>query len=432
MEAGPISLLFGIESRLLRIETLTRLRWLALFGQLTTVLGVAFGFGFQLPLRWCLAVIGASVALNVIVELFFRKHLRIDDRMGTLLLSFDVIQLSFLLFFVGGLDNPFSILLLAPVTIASVSLRSYQIVAIVGLVALSASLLSVFHWPLPWYSEQSFLLPQLYRFGLWAALLVAAAFIGAYAAQVAQEARSLNLALTAAELALERQNHLSRLDGLAAAAAHELGTPLATIALVSRELSRAKLPDDFHDDVELLNEQAQRCRVILGRLSSLASEEHPQLDNLKLSYWIETLVSPFRKNPVSIEIRRSNSENEPVIASNPALTYGIGNFIENGVDFARNKVIIGCYWTKESITISISDDGPGFPNEILMQIGEPYLKTKSNRRLKTGSVSGLGLGIFIAKTLLERTMAELSFSNNSGSGAIIEVMWDRKSLELNT
>jgi two-component system sensor histidine kinase RegB len=151
---------------------------------------------------------------------------------------------------------------------------------------------------------------------------------------------------------------------------------------------------------------------------------------LKLTYWIETLVAPFRKGPVLLEIDRSDCGVEPIIASNPALTYGIGNFIENAVDFAKTKVIIACTCTNETITISISDDGPGYPNEILLQIGEPYLKAKSRRRLKNGVVSGLGLGIFIAKTLLERTGAELRFSNNNDSGAIVEVTWDRKRLEL--
>jgi two-component system sensor histidine kinase RegB len=289
--------------------------------------------------------------------------------------------------------------------------------------------LSICHWPLPWYREQALELPLLYRLGVWIALLVATAFICTYAAQVAREARNLSLALTATELVLEHQNHLSRLDGLAAAAAHELGTPLATIAVVSRELSRSNLPKEFSEDIELLNQQAQRCRDILGGISSLATEEHPQLENIKLRHWIENVISPFRSHPVAIEVEMSGNGNEPVVTSNPALTYGIGNFIENALDFAETKVSLIAAWTSERVTIAISDDGPGFPNEILAQIGEPYLKTRMDRRLKAGDEAGLGLGIFISKTLLERTGATLHFSNREGSGAVVEIAWNRQRLE---
>ena len=427
MEPRPIAPMFGREGRNLRIETLTQLRWLALFGQLFTVLAIAFGFKFDIPLRWCLTVIGASVALNVFIELYYPKTLRLQERPAMSLLAFDILQLSTLLFLVGGLDNPFFILLLAPVTIAAVSLRPRQIVAIVLLALACAGFLSIYHWPLPWFPGAALELPLLYRFGVSIAFLVATAFICTYAAQVAHEARNLSLALTATELVLERENHLSRLDGLAAAAAHELGTPLATIAVVSKELRRAKLPEEFTEDIDLLNEQAQRCRDILGRIASLASEEHPQLDHIKLRHWIENVVAPFRRRLVAIEIDVQGEGDEPVVANNPALAYGIGNFVDNALDFALTKVVVTASWTSEKVKIRISDDGPGFPNEILMQIGEPYLKGKANRRLKAGNIAGMGLGIFISKTLLERTGAKLHFANLGG--AVVDVVWSRQQLE---
>lgn len=432
METRPFSLIIGSEGRHLRIETLTRLRWLAIFGQLATVLFVAHGLQFSAPVALCLAIIAASAVLNVLVEIFVPKNLRLEEQPATALLAFDVLQLSALLFLAGGIENPFAILLLAPVTIAAVSLRSSQILIIAGLVVLSASFLTAFHWPLPWYRAETFQLAPLYRLALWSALLVATTFICLYAARVASEKRDLQLALSAAELVLERQNHLSRLDGLAAAAAHELGTPLATIALVSRELSKAKLPSEFSEDIELLTQEAQRCRAILGRLSSLADERQPPLDHIRLRHLLENITAPFRQYPVDIEISLNGEGDEPIILNDAALTYGVGNFFENAVDFAKEKVLLSAVWTNKDIIIFIRDDGPGFPNEILNQIGEPYLRGRAARRLKSETSAGLGLGIFISKTLLERTGAAMRFSNLDGGGASVQMIWNRIRLESRT
>jgi len=429
METRPPSLIFGSERRHLRIETLTRLRWLAIFGQLATVLFVAFGMRFSLPLGLCLAIISTSAILNVVVELFVPKNLRLEQQPATALLAFDVLQLSALLFFVGGLENPFAILLLAPVTIAAVSLRSRQILIIAALVALSASVVTIFHWPLPWYRGESLELAPLYRFALWSALLVATAFICLYAARVAAEKRDLQLALSAAEFVLQRQNHLSRLDGLAAAAAHELGTPLATIALVSRELSKAKLPDEFSEDIGLLTQEAQRCRAILGRLSSLSDEKQPPLEHIRLRHLLENIATPFRQYPVRIEIDCRGEGDEPSILNDAALNYGVGNFFENAVDFAKERVVLSGAWTGQDVTIEIRDDGPGFPHEIIDQIGEPYLRARAARRLKTEIDAGLGLGIFISKTLLERTGATTTFANLETGGALVTMIWSRRRVE---
>ena len=191
------------------------------------------------------------------------------------------------------------------------------------------------------------------------------------------------MALSAAELVLQRQNHLSRLDGLAAAAAHELGTPLATIALVSRELSKANLPDDFAEDIGLLTQEAQRCRAILGRLSSLSDERQPPLEHIRLWHLLENIAAPFRQYPVRIEIDCRGEGDEPSILNDAALNYGVGNFFENAVDFAKEKVVLSGAWTGQAVTIEIRDDGPGFPHEIIDQIGEPYLRARAARRLKT-------------------------------------------------
>jgi two-component system sensor histidine kinase RegB len=300
---------------------------------------------------------------------------------------------------------------------------------IAALVVLSASFLTAFHWPLPWYRAETFQLAPLYRLALWSALLVATIFICFYAARVAGEKRNLQLALSTAELGLERQNHLSRLDGLAAAAAHELGTPLATIALVSRELSKANLPAEFSEDIGLLTQEAQRCRAILGRLSSLAGEGQPPLDHIRLRHLLENIAAPFRQYPVDIEISLRGEGDEPFVPNDAALTYGVGNFFENAVDFAKEKVFLSAAWTSNEIIIEIRDDGPGFPNEILSQIGEPYLRARTARRLKAETGAGLGLGIFISKTLLERTGAAMRFSNFDSHGASVQMTWNRARLE---
>jgi two-component system sensor histidine kinase RegB len=414
---------FGQHARRLRIDTLSRLRWLALCGQLAAVLVTAIILQFSLPLGLCLGVIGGAALLNLAFRYLAPKSLRLADAPATALLAFDIWQLAALLYLTGGLENPFAILFLAPVTIAAVSLPVRKIVLIAALTALAASLLALHHLPLPWYSGQKIDLPWLYRLGLWFALMVACAFICFYASRVAGEARSLSQALTAAELALERQNHLSQIDGLAAAAAHELGTPLATITLVTRELSHASLPPECSDDFALLTQQVQRCREILGRLTSLAAEDRKDFGQTRLSLLLEQVAAPHRRGPVEIFIEAKGEGNEPSLADSPAITYGISNFIENAVDFARKAVTIEARWTQSWVRIVILDDGPGFASEVVGRIGDPYVTSRAERRQKSEEGSGLGLGVFIAKTLLERTGAEIRFSNRDSGGASVQLEW---------
>jgi two-component system sensor histidine kinase RegB len=423
METNSYPPQFGQDARRLRIDTLSRLRWLALCGQLATVLATSMVLQFPVPLALCLGVIGVSALLNVAFRFLAPKSLRLADGPATALLAFDVWQLAALLYLTGGLENPFAILFLAPVTIAAVSLPPRKIVLIAVLTALAASLLALQHLPLPWYSGQKLDLPWLYRMGLWLALMVACAFICVYASRVAGEARSLSQALTAAELALERQNHLSQIDGLAAAAAHELGTPLATITLVTRELSHASLPPEFADDLALLTQEVQRCREILGRLTSLAAEDRKDFDQTRLSVLLEQIVAPHRRGPVEVFVEAKGDGNEPSLAHSPAITYGISNFIENAVDFARKGVTIDARWTQSWVRIVILDDGPGFSPEIFGRIGDPYVTSRADRRQKSEEGSGLGLGVFIAKTLLERTGAEIRFSNRETGGASVQLEW---------
>jgi two-component system, sensor histidine kinase RegB len=415
--------------RNVRLDTLVRLRWLAVIGQTGAVLAVHYGLDFTLPLGPCLAVIALSAIINILVRVRFRMEHRIDPAQAAWLLAFDTAQLGALLFLTGGLENPFAFLFLGPVLIAATVLPRRMTLLLGGFAALCATVLVFVHLPLPWASDEPPVLPSMYMLGVWLCLLLALGFIGAYAWQMAEEARLLADALTATELVVAREQHLSQLDGLAAAAAHELGTPLSTIAVVAKELERTLAPGSPHaDDVRLLREQAQRCREILGKLTELSTASGP-FDRMKLSSLIEEVVAPHRNFGVRIDVvMPADRAREPVAPHNPAILYGLGNLLENAVDFARQRVELKAEWGESELTIAISDDGPGFSPEVLGRIGEPYVTSGGAGRSGGDSeASGLGLGFFIAKTLLERTGAALATVNRPPpqSGAIVRVRWNR-------
>jgi two-component system sensor histidine kinase RegB len=419
--------------RNVRLDTLVRIRWLAVLGQTGAVLVVHYGLDFTLPLGPCLAVIALSAALNIAVRLHFRATPRLDADTAAWLLAFDIAQLAALLFLTGGLENPFAFLFLGPVLISATALPRRMTLLLGGLAGLCATALVFVHMPLPWASDEPLKLPSTYMLAVWLSLLVALAFIGAYAWQVAEEARLLAEALAATELVLAREQHLSQLDGLAAAAAHELGTPLSTIAVVIKELERTLGPGSPHaDDIKLLREQARRCRDILGKLTELSTSSGP-FDRMKLSGLIEEVVAPHRDFGVTIEVVLPPDRSaEPVGARNPAVLYGLGNLLENAVDFARLRVELSAQWNEEEMTVAIADDGPGFSAEVLGRLGEPYVTSRGSGRpaAEPGS-GGLGLGFFIAKTLIERSGGALSCINRPPpqSGAVVKVRWARADFE---
>jgi two-component system sensor histidine kinase RegB len=279
------------------------------------------------------------------------------------------------------------------------------------------------------------ILPSVYVAGIWVALVCTVLFMGIYAFRVAEEARQLAEALAATELVLTREQHLSALDGLAAAAAHELGTPLATIALVAKELEREMPLGSAHgEDIALLRSQVQRCRDILAKLNSLSADADWHHSTLPLSQLIEEAVAPYREFDVAIRVARPAGRGaEPVGRRNPGILYGLGNLVENAVDFARTEVTLDAQWTPDEVSITIADDGPGFAPEVIGRIGEPYLTTRARSRAsESGSEQpGLGLGLFIAKTLLERSGAKLSFTNIEppGAGASVRIVWPRAAME---
>jgi two-component system, sensor histidine kinase RegB len=422
--------------RNVRLDTLVRLRWLAVFGQLAAVLVVHFGLEFDVPIWPCLAVIALAALLNIALRAGFRQTQWLEPDRAAYLLGFDIAELAALLYLTGGLENPFSFLLLGPVLISATALPPRMTLLLGILAVLCATILIFFHYQLPWEGEELVKLPEIYVVGVWLSILLAIGYIGVYTWQVAEEARQLSDALAATELALAREQHLSQLDGLAAAAAHELGTPLATITLVVREIERALEANSPHaEDVRLLREQAQRCREILSKITELPTAE--PFDRVPLSALIEEAVAPHRHFGVSLTVTFPDDRaDEPVWARNPAIRYGLGNLVENAVDFANKRVEILAQWTGEEVRITISDDGPGFLPEVLDRIGAPYVTHRRPEPREAGGdeddvAFGLGLGFFIAKTLLERSGARLSLRNQMPPlhGATVTVVWSRGDFE---
>lgn len=412
-------------SQQLRLNTLIRLRWLAVVGQSITVVFVAYGIGFPFPVMSCVALIFSSALLNVYLALDYPASHRLSPQAAFAILTFDALQLAGLLYMTGGLTNPFSLLMTVPVVVSATSLPLAMTAVLGSLVIAMATLLAFFQLPLPWYDGVELAMPFVYVAGTWIALVSSIAFTGIYAFRVAAEARLLANALSATELVLQREQHLSALDGLAAAAAHELGTPLATITLVAREMEKTLGKDPAHaEDVKLLRSQSERCREILKRLTSLSSEGEAHLARLPLTSLVEEITAPHRDFGIQIALEPGEMKGpEPVGRRNPGVIYGLGNLVENAVDFAKERVTIGWHWNDDEVAFSIVDDGPGFPPEIVGRIGEPYMSTRQGAERG----GGLGLGLFIAKTLLERSGAALEFrnSNEPGKGAVIEVSWPR-------
>ena len=419
--------------RNVRLDTLVRLRWLAIIGQSTAVLVVYYGLDFDLPIYACIAAIILAAWLNVALRLRFHMTQRLEPDRAAWLLAFDIAELAVLLFLTGGLQNPFAFLFLGPVLLSATALPPRFTLLLGGFAVACATVLVFVHYPLPWDSEDPLQLPPIYMIGVWMCILLAIGFIGVYAWQITEESRQLSDALAATELVLAREQHLSQLDGLAAAAAHELGTPLSTISVIARELERAIAADAPHgDDVRLLREQAKRCRDILAKLTELSAGGEP-FDRMRLTALIEEVVAPHRNFGVTIDvITPSDRAAEPVGARNPAILYGLGNLLENAIDFAHDRVLVDAKWDEDSVAVTISDDGPGFAPEILTRIGEPYVTSRQHHLNDTGEEpTGLGLGFFIAKTLLERSGATLSFANRAipERGAVVRLHWSRSDFE---
>ena len=437
-----------------RLQTLVRLRWLAVLGQLAAVLFVSLVLGLPMPFWTALMIIAATAWVNIILTLRWRTTARLNESHAAMLLAFDIFQLAALIYLTGGLENPFSFLFLVPVTISATILPSSRTLILGGLALALITLLAFFHRPLPWWPGEQFVAPPLFVWGMWVALVLGMAFTALYVHRIAREAREMADALAAAELALARQQQLYALDGLAAAAAHELGTPLATIALVSKELRREcsgvacdTAKAGLCEDLDLLVSQAERCRDILTRLAHHGTQSDAMLARVRLSVMLEEIIEPLRGPDVEVRLlinAHSGADGkpvaEPVIPRNPGILYGLGNIAENAGDFADSTVTVEAEWDEAEIAVTIADDGPGFPEEIMDRLGEPYVTTRGGyyasteeeRESRDLPQAGMGLGFFIAKTLLERTGAVLGLANRPAPehGAIVRVAWPRQLLEV--
>jgi len=411
-----------------RVRTLLYLRWVGIIGQGLSLYVTEVLLKSSLPLLECLSVVAAAGLMNLHLLLSRSRQDWMGRRTAAAHLAFDILQVSALLHLTGGLTNPFSVIIIVPVTI-SATILPLRSTAVLGALAIgSITALAFWHRPIPWPTPEGFELPRLYQGGLWVAISSATVFIGAYAWRVAAEARTMAAALGATKMALAREQQLSAVGGLAAAAAHELGSPLSTIAVVAKELSREVEADDpLRADIDLLVSEAARCRDILARLAEAPHrDEATVLDRPTLSALMTELASEadFLPVPVEIVIENDCEGTEPQLARTPELLHGLGNFLQNAAQFASTAVRLRLYWDREEVALAIDDDGPGFPPGMLAQLGEPYVSTRA------GDGGHMGLGVFIATTLLSHSGGRVQFFNRDEGGARVLITWERARIEL--
>jgi two-component system, sensor histidine kinase RegB len=422
-----------------RLRTLSNLRWLAVAGQSAALFLVGFALGYSLPILYCAIAIAVSAALNVVLALRYPPAHRLTNREATFYLAFDVLQLAALLYLTGGITNPFALMFVAPVVIAATTLNLGNVLILAGIAFASASLIAVVHRPLPWPSGEALLLPQLYQAGIWMALVIGIGFTSVYAWRIASESARMSAGLAATQLALSREHRLAALGALATAAAHELGTPLGTIAVVARELERG-LPEHSTEveDVRLLRDQAERCRAIIARLANPEEAMLGATARLPLGALLDDIAAPHRGEDLEIRINAAPTKEEgpePQVWRAPELLHGLGNIIENAADFAHSLVAVHASWDEQFLYISVADDGPGFAPEIFEALGEPYITSRPGHHAlgetELGPVGaldqheGMGLGFFIAKVLLEQTGGMVKADNPEGGGAQVSIRWAR-------
>ncbi len=444
MAISNITLWRGQErSSWIRLRTLILLRWVAIIGQITAITVAQQTYQVQLDAMLCYLAIGVSIMGNLTAILVFPRNKRLSEFENFLMVLFDLLQLTILLYLTGGLNNPFALLLVGPVTI-SASVMSTRSTMIIGGVAIAlTTLLAEFHVPLRTAVGVDLDIPDILLFGNWAAIVIAIVFLGAYSHRVSTEVQSMSEALSATHMALAREQKLTDLGGVVAAAAHELGTPLATIKLTSSELIE-ELDDrpDLKDDAALIREQANRCRDILRDMGR-AGKDDLHLRQAPLSTVVHEAAEPHINRGKIVHFAEGpageGDVQQPSILRKPEIIHGLRNLIQNAVDFSRANVWVEAEWTPDQITVGIMDDGRGYPSQMIGRIGDPFMR---RRRAETEQrarpeYEGMGLGLFIAKTLLERSGAELEFANGSDPyqtlsdhperrGAIVKVTWPRK------
>lgn len=429
-----------------RLRTLIYLRWTAIVGQLAAIFVAWWHYDIALDLGLCLMTVGAAVAANLVAIFLFPKNKRLTETETMTTLLFDTAQLALLLALTGGLNNPFALLILVPVTIAATALQKRPTILLGLATIVMISVAAWVHAPLMTTAGMLIAVPPVVEFGYWLAIVIGVVFLGVYAHRVAQEIHAMGDALLATQMALAREQKLTDLGGVVAAAAHELGTPLATIKLVSAELAD-ELGDQplLKEDAILIRDQADRCRDIL-RSMGRAGKEDLHLRSAPLLAVLREAAEPHleRGKEILFDLApgAGASERQPTIFRYPELIHAIRNLVQNAVDFAHSTVWIDAIWSDADLTLRISDDGAGYPPGLLGRIGEPFLSTRRSEadRNPRPEYEGMGLGLFIAKTLLERTGARLRFFNGTDpflngaeaparSGAVVEAVWPIERIE---
>jgi len=417
-----------------RLGALNNLRWLAVIGQTVALLSVRLILNFDFPLLLASTVIVASAILNVILMIFFPASKRLSVREATAFLAYDTTQLAALLFLTGGIENPFALMFVGPVVVSAATLDWKSTLFLGALTFIAIILLAMNHVPLPWASAAPLQLPPLYQFGILISLICGIGFASVYAYRIAEEAMRMSAALAATQLALAREHRVAALGGLAAAAAHELGTPLGTIAVVARELEHELATSPHAEDFRLLRTETDRCRAILTRLAMPETSVVGHTERLPLGALLDDLAAPHRGVDVGIIIDVQAGA-APKVWRLPEILHGLGNLLENASEFAAREVRLRARWDEEQILVEVLDDGVGFSNEILELIGEPYVTSRPRSRAKQaeqashGKQEGMGLGFFIAKTLIEQTGGMLSAGNRSEGGAIVSARWPRGAID---
>ena len=415
-----------------RLRTLAKLRWIAILGQTFALIISVQVFDLHIQTGFAAMTVIASIGVNLAFRLIYPENKRLQEREAFFILVFDIIQLSVLLYLTGGLSNPFALLMLAPVTIAATILRLRRTI-VLGLIAIvMTTLLTRFSLPIATASGAVLVLPALFQFGFWLAIVIGVVFLGVYARQVTTEMHNMAEALLATQLALSREQKLTDLGGVVAATAHELGTPLATIMLVSGELRNelAKNPD-LLEDVDLIHDQAARCREILQTMGHIGKDDL-LLHNTPIEALVKEAAAPHldRGKSVAFHVGPDSTEKQPSVPRRPEIVHGLRNLIQNAVDFANHSVDITVRWSETELRVHISDDGDGFPTSVIGRIGDPFVRRRRETEdgKKRPGYAGMGLGLFIAKTLLERSGAKLLFRNggkgsSNNAGARIDVIW---------
>ena len=407
-------------------NTVIILRWIALIGQLITIYIVHFYIKFDLPLIFCSLTIFFGGVTNIFVQFGINKN-QLNNTESTILLFYDVLQLAVLLYLTGGVTNPFIVFLIVPAIISSTLLNLSSTFFLSFITAIALLLLTFNYLPLPNDGNLHFHVPDYYILSIPISLTIVLIFLNYFGFRFGYEARKRGNALNRLELILAKEQELESIGHHAAAAAHSLGTPLSTITVIARELKKENNKNkQFNEDIDTLLNQAKKCGEILKKISQNKIVDDDYMANISLQDLLNEITRSFEEiSEKKINLNFTSTNSKIPIKRSPEITYGIRNFVGNAVKFSRKKIDINLISEDNQTTIEISDDGPGFPDDIAKIIGQPYIASKS-KKLK--SKSGLGLGTFIGKTLLERKKAEIEFSKSKLGGARVEIIWKNSDL----